>query len=453
MARHEKVYFDDSLPALVHAIVQELGERVLRDGLVVRDSSGRLLFFSPEQSPENGLRIATEVKVASHLGKYARPDGVIRYMDEPGVEQLLQDPLALPLRYESYGFRLLDRRIVGSAWIDSPIGLESQPPRVVFSSLKGGVGRSTALALTASDLARRNQNVLIFDLDLEAPGVGGMLLDEERLPRFGAVDFLVENGLGGIDDHDLDDFLGTSTLTNSTGGRVDVVPAVGRSADQFPENVLPKLSRAMIEDIDSAGRSIALSAQMAAMVARFTERDSYSVVLIDSRAGLSELSAPAILGLGATVLFFGTAQRQTIQGYKALFAGLRLLAIRGKEENSSSEWRLRLKSVLAKSGMNEKKHQWYRDEMFDVFADNLYDAEEDQFADTDAITFGIDDPDAPHWPLIIPFDQKFIDFDPARTPGQLEKAFYETTYRPFLDGVDWLIGQATITDNRTESPS
>lgn len=119
-------------------------------------------------------------------------------------------------------------------------------------------------------MARRNKNILVVDLDLEAPGVGDMLLDGERMPHFGTVDYLVENGLGGITDRYLSDFIGTSPLTTPGGGRVDVLPALGKDAIENPSNTLPKLSRAMIEDIDSEGISVPVAAQIADMIRRFT---------------------------------------------------------------------------------------------------------------------------------------------------------------------------------------
>lgn len=453
MSLSAKVTFDQSLPALVGAVVDLLGQKALEDGLVVRDSSGRLIFLSPTASPPADRLAELESKISGLLGAYAREDGVIGFKDQPGVQRLLHDTNVLPFTLGEYNVRLLDKRIVGSAWVESPQDPKPGPPRLVFASLKGGVGRSTALALTASDLARRNKNVLIFDLDLEAPGVGGMLLDKERLPRFGTVDFLVENGLQEIDDRDLLEFVGTSTLTSPGGGRVDVVPALGSNAFECPGNTLPKLSRAMIEDIDRDGGSISLPVQIMAMVDRFIRRDNYDVVLIDSRAGLSELAAPTILGLSATVLFFGTAQQQTIQGYAALFAAIRLLAQRALAEGSRAEWRQLFKAVLAKSGANPMAGEWYRDEMYGIFADNLYDEDNPMQDDPEAFTFDIDDKEAPHWPLVIPFDSNFVEFDPVRVPTQLNAPFYERAFRPFLDGVDAIISSRRGTPDQPESRS
>jgi hypothetical protein len=451
MSALPQIFFDESLPAFVRVITELLGSDSLDQGLIVRDTGGRLRFLSSGESPSNEVRANIEERIAVVLGAYARRDGSLAFGDEPGVQRLLKDPGAFPMRQDHFTFRLLDRRIIGSAWLDAPQEGAAGPPRIVFASLKGGVGRSTALAIAASDLARRNQNILVVDLDLEAPGIGGVLLDGERLPRFGTVDYLVENGLGGIPDLDLPDFVGTSPLTTPGGGRVDVLPTLGRQALENPFNTLPKLSRAMIEDIGSDGISVAVSGQIADMIRRFTERNSYDVVLIDSRAGLSELTAPAILGLGASVLLFGTAQRQTIQGYAALFAGLKLLAERDREAGRRAEWRLLFKAVYAKAGLDELVAARHRDNLYELFADNLYDADNTQQDTPDIINFDIDDQDSPHFPLVIPFTQNLVDFDPVQAPGQLTAAFYEQAYRPFLDGIDSIIASSGVVIDESEN--
>ncbi|MDL2403078.1 KGGVGR-motif variant AAA ATPase [Rhizobium mayense] len=441
----EAIFFDAALPRFVSAIAEALGDEVLRDGLVLRDANGRLSFVSAGAAPA-GDREPLEKKLVGSIGAYAQQERVLAFGDEPGAARVLKDSAVFPFHVEGRTIRLLDRRIVGSAWLDDPRAEAEGPARIVFASLKGGVGRSTALAITASDLARRNKNVLMIDLDLEAPGLGDLLLDADRTPLFGSLDFLVENGIGGVPDGLLDDFIGVSALTEPGGGRVDVLPALGRSAIEQPANMLAKLSRAMIDDLEADGGAITVATQIATMISRFTRRNNYDVVLIDSRAGLSELAAPAILGLGATTLLFGTAQRQTIQGYSALFAGLKLLAERDKDAGQSAEWRFLLKAVYAKASLEPNTASRYRDELYDLFAENLYDADLGGETDPDAISFDIDDNTAPHWPLVIPFNAGMVDFDPVHAPNQLTASFYEQTYRPFLDGIDAII-QTHVDEN------
>src|SRR5207248_760875 len=61
---------------------------------------------------------------------------------------------------------------------DNPAQLDDdttkRPFVVTFYSFKGGVGRSTALALVASILATRGHRVVMMDFDIEAPGLSFM---------------------------------------------------------------------------------------------------------------------------------------------------------------------------------------------------------------------------------------------------------------------------------------
>jgi len=55
------------------------------------------------------------------------------------------------------------------------------PYIVTFYSFKGGVGRSLALINVAFGLVKRGRNVLVLDMDLEAPGISGFLSRNDEL--------------------------------------------------------------------------------------------------------------------------------------------------------------------------------------------------------------------------------------------------------------------------------
>jgi cellulose biosynthesis protein BcsQ len=438
MSNNSKTLFDNSLPRFAEALRQALGADALSAGVVVRDNSGRLAFISERTSPPENEVTDIKQKLGKALGAYARPDRVIAFKDDAGASGLLSDPARVPIEIDGTTIHLIDRRIVGAVWLDAPKEDVAVPPRIVFASLKGGVGRSTALAIAAADLARRNKNVLVVDLDLEAPGVGDLLLSEERKPALGVVDYLVENGICPIRRPELTGFVGLSEHTTSEGGRIDVVPAFGRTSSEHPENVLSKLARALIEDVQD-GQSVSVVAQISGMLDSFSGLQAYDAILIDSRAGLAELAAPAILGLGATVLLFSIAQMPSIEGYRALFAGLNLLAQRDRAEGKEAAWRQMLKAVHAKASLDPNTMSRHRDDLYDLFANFLYDEEGSPAAIAQTFTFGIDDPSAPHWPLVIPFNQAFVSLDTSKRANQLTQPFYEQTFRQFMDGIDAII--------------
>jgi hypothetical protein len=444
------VFFDDSLEILVGTIIETLGVAALANGVVLRDATGLLCFASADSAPSVRRRKVITNRLKERLGPYARPDRVLLFSDEPSAQRILNEPDRLIMEVMGGHFcKIVDRRIVGSGWLATPISRAGKPPRVVFASLKGGVGRSTALAVTASDLASRGRNVLVIDLDLEAPGLGELMLTSDRAPRFGVLDYLVESGIGGIPDASLGAFVGTSPLTESGGGRVDVVPALGTRSITAPENVLPKLARAMLENVAPEGTPRSAGTQISEMIDRLSGQESYDAILIDSRSGLAELAAPAVLGLGAIVLLFGTAQQQTIAGYQPLFSGFKLLAMRGLERGISSDWRLMFKPVYAKASLVPQISARYAADIYDLFADNLYDAVDDPDRSELSVNFSADDPEAPHVPLVIPFDPRFAEFDPFWNRDHLTSAFYEQTFRPFLVGLDQLMDDVAQEPDRS----
>lgn len=423
------ITFDNSIDVLVNALKTKIGESFAMDGVVLRDSDGRLSFISNSNAPEdeNGREILS-ARIRDVLGAYARED-VLIFADDPAARFGLAGAMRTSILADGSAVVLIDRRIVGAGWQAKPSIDSPKPPRVVFSSLKGGVGRSTALMFAAADLASGGQNVLVIDLDLEAPGLGESLLRLDDMPKFGIVDYLVESNVYGSAPDNLDDFIGLSSLTDGRG-RVDVLPAFGRTSEEHPENVLPKLSRAMLDNTDELGIYGAKGRQLSNMIERFTDRQMYDVVLIDSRAGLAEMSAPAVLSLGALVLLFGTAQQQTISGYRALFASLRQIADDDVLAGGKADWRWLLQPVYAKVAPDPLAIQRHEADLYDLFSENIYD--EDDISDPSVFRFSEHDADAPHKPWMIPFDSRFVGFDPRRQQNQLATEYYDSGFRAFL---------------------
>jgi cellulose biosynthesis protein BcsQ len=319
--------------------------------------------------------------------------------------------------------RYIDRRVVGADWLRAPAPVHRKPPRFVFASLKGGVGRSTGLSIVAAEQARQGRNVLVVDLDLEAPGIGSMLLNPQRRPAFGALDYLVERNLRGFEKRDLDELVGTSALT-SGAGVVDVVPAVGSRSSSAPHNYLSKLSRAMIEGLVDGEQSVA--EKISEMLELFEARRRYDLVLLDARAGLAELAAGPFLALGANVLLFGTAQPQTLEGLRFLFAHLASLV----SSHQRSPWQT-LQMVHGKAQLSAT-HERFKDELWELFSEYLYEEQ----TGLEGFNFDVDEPGAPHNPIVIPLDSAFADWNPVDAPDRLVAEYYARTFEKLLRFVD-----------------
>lgn len=443
------IRFDDSLPALVSVIRTGFGSAALAQGVAVRDVTGRLAFVLPREfDAELVERIGS--LLIDELGPYARTDRVLVNATDFGAEALLKTESALSVKVNDSAIRLIDRRLVGADWLRAPAAKAPPPPRFVFASLKGGVGRSTALAITAAHLASAGKRVLAIDLDMEAPGLGSLLLDDGTLPEFGLIDALVENGLAPLDEAFLADLVGPSDLADRRG-RIDVIPAFGRRSIQNPGDVLSKIARAYTEDIRPDGSMASILDQVAELFDRFADPARYDAILVDARAGLHETTATAILGLGAEVFLFGLDEAQTFQGYAALLGHL------GRFAKSSTaevpEWLGRLSMVQGKAPADENAREAFADKCKQMFiasglesvglqpptepllgAGSFSDVPwDDDQSDEDVLP---KEQDVFRAPVAILNNEQFMGFDPRQKRSLLSQDVYRFSYGMFLTRVD-----------------
>jgi hypothetical protein len=441
------VRFDDSLPILVRVVREELGEEAFTSGVALRDATGRLAFFASNDLDEaTSERIA--IRLRRELGPYARADRVLAGLSDFGVQEMLKDPSALRINVGDSRVRLVDRRLVGIDWLRAPAPFAPPPARFAFISLKGGVGRSTALCVAAADLASRARRVLAVDLDMEAPGLGAMLLDQGTLPEFGLIDALVENSLSPLDDRFYSDLVGPSALAERHG-RIDVIPAFGRRSMQNPGDVLGKIARAYTENVGPDGGTATLLDQVRSLVDHFADPARYDAILIDARAGLHETTASAILGLGAEVFLFGLDEPQTFQGYAVLLAHMARFV---EPENPLPEWLDRVTMVHGKASTDAEERAVFVEKCSTLFANARLGPPrshvrasiqfpaapfsdvpwDDDARDEDVLA----DVSSPRDPLAILDDIRYRQFEPMRRRDLLSQEIYRSSFGMFVDRVN-----------------
>ncbi|WP_426270779.1 ParA family protein [Dyella kyungheensis] len=344
-----QVLFDNSLSIFADLIFEKWGGASIEENIFLRDVSGRLTFVVLDHSHDRNERIGLARCAVELLDKYV--DGSDQSVATP--EELYDDSLRghrerrnvfVQGKLYSGKVSIVDRRMVGADWLRLPSEQRQAPLRLVFASLKGGVGRSTALCVLAAHLSSRGRRVLALDMDLEAPGLGNMLLPGRILPEFGLLDYLVESGLGSWNKEYNADLVGPSWL-GAGRGRVDVIPAVGRRSLEAPGNVLAKIARAYI----SAGPGRTFTDQINDLLEEVAPESRYDVILIDARAGLHETTAAALLGIGAEIFLFGSDQSQTYAGFTLLFSHLGTLPL------PKDEWSDRLRVVQSKAPVSNTK--------------------------------------------------------------------------------------------------
>lgn len=151
-----------------------------------------------------------------------------------------------------------------------------------FYSLRGGVGRSTALAHAARVIAGQGLTVLCVDMDLEAPGLASLLDVEDGVTEgMGVVPLLaaaeVSGEIGALDEHIL-------RVSEDTG--LFLLPAGYPGAEYA--RLLSHLDPAAWYGEDEINPLRLL----VEAVSDLAERPD--VVLIDSRTGISPLAAPLL---------------------------------------------------------------------------------------------------------------------------------------------------------------
>ncbi|MCU6496525.1 ParA family protein [Rugamonas sp. A1-17] len=441
-----KIYFDDALPIFASIIAKSWGDEALKNNIFLREPTGKLTFIVNNNSFDEEKRRSLSQVVRKNLIPYVEDDDFCVSTPNDLFDDRLGDTrnankISLDHKVFKGSVWIIDRRIVGADWLRSPSASGQGPVRIVFASIKGGVGRSTALCVLASHLASIGRRVLTIDMDLEAPGLGSMLLSEDTLPDFGLLDYFVERNLSGISDEFILDLISPSWLGKGKG-RIDVIPALGRRSLKNPENVLAKIARAYLSDNSTSSNlePATFTDHFNELIANIDSRGSYDVVLIDARAGLHETSAAAIIGLGAQVLFFGINQEQTFSGYRLLLSHLSTLKV-----NSDDDWRERITFVQAKASLEDYKNRYFEERIQNLLEEYFWPNNRVQEKTPDLVSLqnefevdwsekniDLDEREIQFSPLLILDDQRYHGFDPLRDKNALEEKFYFETFSDFL---------------------
>lgn len=426
----KKIDFNLSMSILAESLNEHGMDASL---LVIRDIQGRIrLSFNEEQNKlsESDTAILSRISssLKSSLSHY--------YLSEIFFKDSFLDPDALfenpdivdfqlP-ESEFTSFRLLDRQITGQDWSARTASDDEEAtiPRAVFFGLKGGVGRSTALSMLAYHLAEQGKRVLLVDLDLESPGLSGLLLPPERSADYGIVDWLIEEGLQKS-VFVLRDMVADSPLSDDLSGDIRVAAAM-KSGDPF---YLDKLSR-VYADLPKSQDVERFSQRVIRLLNELENQEQPDVVLIDSRAGLHDLAALSIVELAYVAFLFATDSAQSWQGYDTLFAHWQA------RPNVARHVRKRIYMVdaLFPEANQQNRAERFKEKAFDLFTRRLYDENNAEGSSRDLFSFDLNDDAAPHFPMRIKWNNRFQEFDPKLlAEGLFTKADIDASFGDFLN--------------------
>lgn len=212
--------------------------------------------------------------------------------------------------------------------ITVPLRAESSLPVIAFYSFKGGVGRTLHLLALAKVLSEKNYplRLLIVDADLEAPGLSWWIKDKIGEPEISFLDFLAlvhtEEDTSKAIKLVAKVLKGQPIIFDSVKGKPQhyFLPAF-RDLEQLfsmplrPEHLIqvPGKEWIITEAITRLGKELGVDA-----------------VLIDLRAGVSELSSPILFDPRIVRIIVSTTSDQSIAGTKAVLSQMRKVQTEGK---------------------------------------------------------------------------------------------------------------------------
>jgi len=432
------ITFDKAIPELIRLIEDSSSElKDLEKIFVIRDLLGRMRLFV-ESRPAAGTAVERALldlarAARERLGPWALPEHeAILHGDDLTFDWSDDLDAAMLLREERPQVRLLDRQVTGMAWgrAEDP-GVPGTTPRLVFYSLKGGVGRSTALAVTAWHLAAQGRRVLVLDLDLEAPGLSTSLLPPPNQPEFGLVDWFVEDAVGQ-GDHCLDKMISSSPLGRELPGEILVVPAHGNE----PGDYLAKLGRCYLDlPLPTAVQPDRWERRLLRVVHALEQRTDSDITLLDVRAGLPDLAAVPTTSSAAEILLFAIDTEQTWAGYRILFDFWnRVGVIRALRE------RLHMVAAMVPETQREAYLSGFRERAWDLFLTFAYDhsTPNEELLD-DVFTFDLADETAPHTPIPVNWHRGFASL---RDLNRVDTTLVTAAFGNFLQFIDGLLPAA-----------
>ncbi len=394
------------------------------DIVLVRDLIGRIRLVLPGKKADYDYHrlIEFSAELNRALGAYASSPSTSMFFSDDlldGKQLLNSEDRRLILEEHNRRLWLLDRQITGMDWGRAPLERRTRNSRVTFFGIKGGVGRSTALVVWAWWLARKGKHVLVFDLDLESPGISSSLLPREHLPDYGIVDWFIEDGVGQSEIVERS-MVASSPLATDLPGSIRVVPAFGSETGDY----LPKLARCYLDQAGMGDGSWSLRLQR--LVERLESAEQPDVVFLDSRAGLHDIAAVLVTRMGADTFLFALNSAQTWTAYSFLFR-------HWQRHPQVSDFRGRLHmvaSMVPETGREEYLAR-FRERSWDLFREHIYD--EAAAEDPDPFSFDLGSQEAPHYPLPIFWNRALQEFDPFVSDIGVDEQIARAAMGGFMD--------------------
>lgn len=447
------VFFKDALPQAIDILVksQEEFTSFRQKTIVVRDIYGRLR-FAVNVDPTTNFKDDTKQtqdyidylsSFSDEFGPYKSDPLVVTRSDFMNPDMVFNSPEVGKYSTDKGDIRLMDRLITGQQWIkynsDDDSSKDSQKaviPCILFHGLKGGVGRSTALAMTAFHLAQSGKRVLVLDLDLESPGLSGILTAEDNRSEFGIIDWLIERNVGQ-EELVFNNITIRSLLSTDLDGEIILAAAYGADEDIY----VSKLSRIYGELFQSNNKTENLAQKLEILLSKLEQKHKPDCILIDSRSGLHDLAAIGMVNLATDILLFGTNSFQSWQGYRQLFTYWRSYPEFIKKQRE----KLSMVYALFPETEQTQRFEQFKSDSFNIFSEFLYDQqpgieknnEQKNIDDDPEFAFSESDDTAPHYPALVNWNNRFVEFSSNLISNNIiNEETINTAFRSLFERID-----------------
>ncbi|WP_294550087.1 AAA family ATPase [uncultured Bacteroides sp.] len=178
-----------------------------------------------------------------------------------------------------------------------------------FYSYKGGVGRTLALVNVANRLAEFGKKVCILDFDLEAPGLQSKYAKELQQPiDKGLVDYIYSYAVENVQPRHISDYIVDIHLTNA----INTIHLCA-AGDVDSSDYWKKLARINWWNLFYAENSYGIDFFLN-LKKQIEEELAPDFLLIDSRTGITEMSAITMSLLADDVVFLAANNEENIKG-------------------------------------------------------------------------------------------------------------------------------------------
>ncbi|MDX2287008.1 MAG: AAA family ATPase [Bacteroidia bacterium] len=284
-------------------LIQYLEGRTLPAGMRMElFSSGLFITYHPAMLPEDDIRKLLRNVLPNRLNDQGNiildslpdvPATFPVYIEE--TEEEITAPDFLP----SFARPSIFSQTTPSSVVTASRDLNTNPVMIATHSFKGGVGRTLhAMALAIGLVESTGKKVLLIDADFEAPGITFTVHN----PDISFVDFL--NLIHGSENLNAAIELAAKELLNQQKDQLIFMPAFRLDEQMRTLEIKP-------EHIFRFSPNPFIITDQAAELARKVQAD---YVIIDLRAGISELSSSWLLDPRVANVFVTTLASQSVEG-------------------------------------------------------------------------------------------------------------------------------------------